>query len=120
MIKTLGNLFLGALCVYGGFGTFVTPDNVAGVVEAKGLPYPRQLAILNATVMLVAGSTLAASVLPKLSATLLIGSVATTTVVGHPFWQETDAKARRTQSVQFYKNLASLGGYLLVLAERND
>jgi uncharacterized membrane protein YphA (DoxX/SURF4 family) len=40
-----------------------------------------------------------------------------TTLAGHPFW-ELEGAERKAQEVQFYKNLALIGGLLLALPAR--
>lgn len=40
-----------------------------------------------------------------------------TTLVGHPFWKE-KGQARIAQKIQFTKNLAMLGGLLIVMADK--
>lgn len=120
MIKMLGRLFLGSAFIYGGARAFLQPDAIAGVIEAKGLPFPRPLAILNASVMMIGGSTLSARVLPKLSAAALVGSMSITTIIGHAFWKEEDAATRSNTIMQFCKNLSIIGGLLLFLADKED
>ncbi|GCF09501.1 DoxX family protein [Dictyobacter arantiisoli] len=115
MLKTLGRLFLGSLFIYGGAGIIMQPEYREKLVEKAGLPYPHQATILNGAVMVVAGSTLAAGLLPKLSALALVGPLAATTVVGHAFWKEQEAASRANQQTQFFKNLACIGGLLLVI-----
>jgi len=41
-----------------------------------------------------------------------------TTLAGHRFWEATDEKERAMQRIQFMKNMAMLGGLLLVVTER--
>ena len=120
MFKTLGQLLLGSIFIVGGASAFAEPGGRVQKVEAAGLPQPRQATILNGGVMVVAGAALAADVLPKLSATALLGSLAVTTLVGHPFWKEETPAGRAAQQVQFFKNLSLLGGLLLVLANNDD
>ncbi|WP_151754138.1 DoxX family protein [Dictyobacter vulcani] len=120
MFKTLGQLLLGSIFIVGGAGTFAEPGGRVKMVEAAGVPQARQATILNGVVMTAAGSTLAAGILPKLSATALLGSLTATTVVGHPFWKEENPASRANQQIQFLKNLSLIGGLLLVLAGKND
>lgn len=63
---------------------------------------------------------LALNVAPKLAAAGLIGCLAPTTVVGHPFWKEESEAARGAQQTQFLKNLGLLGGLLLILMQKED
>jgi putative oxidoreductase len=78
---------------------------------------PEQLVRLNAAVHLIAGSTLAFGILPRLSATALAASMVPTSFAGHPFWREDDSTARRQQRIQFLKNLGLLGGLLLAAVD---
>ncbi len=78
---------------------------------------PEQLVRLNSAVHIVAGSTLALGIFPRLSATALAASVVPTTFGGHRFWQEDDPAARRQQRIQFLKNIGLLGGLLLAAVD---
>ena len=60
-----------------------------------------------------AGLMLASGKLPRLSATLLAGSLVLTTAAGHRFWEEQDEKARAQQTIHFLKNASMLGGLIL-------
>ncbi len=76
----------------------VTPANV---VRAHG------------AINLVAGAALATGRLPRLSALVLAGNLAPSTVQGHRFWAESDPAARSNQQIHFFKNLSMLGGLLM-------
>jgi putative oxidoreductase len=68
----------------------------------------------NAVVQTVAGSLLATGTAPRLSALALVGSMVPTTWAGHAYWQVEDPDARKAQRIQFHKNMAMIGGLLLV------
>jgi putative oxidoreductase len=118
MLKALGHILLGSMFIFGGWNAFKSPGGRVKRVEDAGIPAPHSATVLNGAVMAVAGTTLAAGVLPKLSAIALIGSLIPTTYVGHPYWQEEDAATRTLQQNNFLKNVAMLGGLLLVLTEK--
>ncbi len=118
MIKSVGHFLLGIIFVSGGSNTFINPDGRAEKVASAGIPNPRQATILNGAVMTVAGSLLSLSLVPKLAALALLGTLIPTTLVGHPFWKEETPAARANQRTQFLKNLAMIGGLLLVLVEK--
>lgn len=71
----------------------------------------------NGAVQLVGGTLLALGRFQRLSALALIGSMVPTTLAGHPFWAVEDAAARKTQRVQFQKNLAMIGGLLFAVLD---
>ena len=62
-------------------------------------------------VELAAGLALVIGVLPRWSALALIAFTAMATWLAHRYWTFA-APARRQQEIQFYKNLAIIGGLL--------
>ncbi|MBA2676915.1 MAG: DoxX family protein [Ktedonobacteraceae bacterium] len=117
MFKTLGRLLLGSMFIFGGAKAFAEPGGRVTKVEDAGIPQARQATILNAAIMVVAGTALAAGLVPKFAATLLIGTLIPTTYVGHPYWKEENPGNRANQQTQFLKNTSMLGGLLLVLSD---
>ena len=65
--------------------------------------------------MVGAGALLSLGLLPRPAAGALAASLIPTTLAGHPFWKREGAERQR-QLTQFLKNLAALGGLLLVAA----
>ncbi len=119
LIKTLGHSLLAGMFIIGGYGAFSEPGGRVAMVDKAGIPAPRQAVILNGGAMVVAGTALAVGFLPKLASLILIGSLIPTTFVGHPFWQETDPRTRAMHQINFTKNLAMIGGLLVVLTEED-
>jgi uncharacterized membrane protein YphA (DoxX/SURF4 family) len=79
-----------------------------------GLPNdPELLVRANGATMVAGGALLATGRVPRLASLALAGALVPTTYVGHPFWTETDPAVKRTQRINFLKNLGLLGGLLL-------
>jgi uncharacterized membrane protein YphA (DoxX/SURF4 family) len=74
-----------------------------------------QLVQFNGAVQIVAGTTMALGIFPRLSALALAGSLVPTTLAGHRFWEEEEPGVRSQQTMQFLKNAAMMGGLLLVV-----
>ena len=117
---------LAPMFVVGGFDALRHPESKAGkaksvtgaVDRTLGLPDdPVALVRLNGAVQLVGGTLLAIGPFTRVASLALAASLVPTTVAGHRFWDETDAKGRSTQRVQFLKNTAMLGGLFLVAAD---
>jgi uncharacterized membrane protein YphA (DoxX/SURF4 family) len=69
----------------------------------------------NGAVQVVAGTTLALGIFPRVSALTLAVSLVPTTLAGHRFWEEEDEAARARQTIQFLKNAAMMGGLLMII-----
>jgi uncharacterized membrane protein YphA (DoxX/SURF4 family) len=78
------------------------------------LPADRELVRANAATQVLAAAMIAAHVLPRSAAVVLVGSMVPTTLAAHSFWAMNDPAARRTHQQQFSKNLAMIGGLVLL------
>jgi putative oxidoreductase len=117
-VKSLGHIFLGTMFITGGWGAFKNPGGRVEKVANVGISRAKEATILNGAAMMVAGSALALDIAPKLASVILLGSLIPTTYIGHPFWKEETPAGRAGQKIQFMKNLAMIGGLLLVLQEK--
>lgn len=120
MIRTGTRLLLSGIYTTNGWGAFSKPGGRPKLVAAAGIPQPEQAVVLKAAIMILAGLLLSLGIAPKLAATLLIGSMIPTTIVGHPFWKEEPGPQRQNQETQFLKNLGLIGGLLMVLLEKDE
>ena len=116
ILKFVGRAALASIFVQGGLSAVQDPKNRARLVERVGLPAPELLTQLNGGLMVVSGLSMTLGILPRTSALALLASMVPTTVVGHPFWQ-LDGAERRGQALHFAKNVAMMGGLLLVVAD---
>ncbi len=115
--RRLARPLLASTFVAGGIDALRKPGPHVEAARSAGLDNPEKLARANAGVQVGAGLALATNRLPRLSALALAGSLAPTTYVAHPFWQEKDAEQKAVQRAQFLKNLALIGGLLLAAAD---
>ena len=118
---------LAPMFVAGGLDAYRNPEGKASkadtvtapVAAALGLPDDTTAFVrANGAVQVVGGVMLGSGVYPRLAALMLAGSLVPTTLAGHPFWDIADPKDRAAQRTQFLKNLAMLGGLLLVIVDR--
>lgn len=82
-----------------------------------GLPEDTEMLVrINGAAMVGGGALLATGRFPRLASALLAASLVPTTAT-HQFWKETEAEAKQTQQVHFFKNLSLLGGLLLAAVD---
>ncbi|MGH3435539.1 MAG: DoxX family protein [Sciscionella sp.] len=126
ILRRLARPMLAAVFIAGGIDTLRNPGprvkSATPLLEkaAEVVPLPASadtLVKVNAAVHVAAGSLLAVGKFPRLSALALAGSVAPTTVAGHPFWDHEDPQLRAAQRTHFLKNIGLLGGLLLASAD---
>jgi uncharacterized membrane protein YphA (DoxX/SURF4 family) len=116
LVRSLGRAAVGASFVTLGWDPFLEPGPRTVKAAALGVRRPELAVTLHGAGMVVAGVALATGVAPRLSAAVLAVLLVPTTLAGHPFWNETDPKARAQQRIHFFKNLCMLGGALEIAA----
>jgi len=127
VVRRLARPLLSTMFITGGLDALKAPEPKAPAADpvappiARRLPWlpedPESLVRINGAVQVGAGTLLALGRFPRLSATLLAGSLVPTTLAGHRFWEATDPQERAQQQIHFFKNLSMLGGLLLAAVD---
>jgi uncharacterized membrane protein YphA (DoxX/SURF4 family) len=78
-----------------------------------------QLVRLNASVQIAAAALLAIGKLPRLAALTLAASLVPTALAGHAFWRVAEPGPRAQQEIHFNKNLAMIGGLIVVVLQES-
>ena len=119
--RALARVLTGAVYISAGYQAARVPggrvgkagDTLTKIRRLIPLPVDDELIVrANGAAQLAAGTTLALGVKPRLSAAVLAASLVPTTIAGHAFWTVEDPAERRSQQLQFLKNMAMLGGLL--------
>ncbi|NMD55237.1 MULTISPECIES: DoxX family membrane protein [Tsukamurella] len=127
MIRRIARPLLGSVFVYTGYtGLTSDPgrkaDTVAPLVNKATEALPDSAVVptsartwvrINSGVQLGGGLLLAAGRVPRAASLALAGTLVPTTVLDHPFWEQSDPDVRREQQLHFVKNLSLLGGLLI-------
>lgn len=116
-LAALARPLLAGIFVVSGADLARKPGPRTQVAEKLGVPQPALMVRLNGAAMVAGGSALAIGYKPRLSALLLLGTLAPTTYAAHPFWEQTEAPARQQQQIHFLKNAGLAGGLLYALAD---
>jgi putative oxidoreductase len=113
-VVLLGRALIAYLFVPGGFGKLIHFSSTVGLIGSKGVPIPELAAAAAIGCELGLGLLLLFGWQTRWAALGLAIFVAVITPIFHGFWYAPDA-ARAMQKINFDKNLAVVGG-LLVLA----
>jgi len=120
-LRPAARLLTGSTYAVLGFGVLQEPgpgaEEAAALMAAirKEVRLPvtdEQVVRVNGALQTACGLLLALGKVPRLSALVLAGSMIPTTLAAHRFWTEPDPAVRKQQEVQFYKNMAMIGGLL--------
>ena len=88
--------------------------------RAAGSPLPEIGVPLSGTIAVVGGALIALGIWADLGALLIALFLVVITPIMHAYWRETDPQMRVMQNVNFMKNLAMLGGALILFYAYNQ
>jgi len=111
----IGRILLALIFVVSGVGKITGYAGTAAVMAAKGLPIVDVLLPLTIAVELGGGLLLALGWKARWAAAALFLFLIPTTLIFHQFWG-LEPKLAQMQKIHFLKNVAIMGGMLMVLA----
>ena len=111
----LGRVLLAAIFIWSGFAKLTGFEGVAEGIAAKGLPMPTVLAAIAVAMELGGGLLLLIGLRARWIALLFVLFLLVITPMYHDFWNSA-ADAVMGQKINFMKNVAIMGGMLMVFA----
>ncbi|MFI7134322.1 DoxX family protein [Nonomuraea sp. NPDC050153] len=110
----LACIAIGLPFIWLGYEAVAAPGARVAMAAKLRIPRPDIAVRFNGVAMVAGGVGVATGVLWQVAAVGLVISLIPTTLAGHAFWAETDPQARKTNRIQFLKNLGLMGGLLAV------
>ncbi|HEY6051790.1 MAG TPA: DoxX family protein [Thermoanaerobaculia bacterium] len=114
-LTVVGRILLAAIFILSGVGKITAWSGTAGMMAAKGLPAPQVLLALAIAFEILGGLSVATGYRARTGALMLIVFLILATLIFHNFWAYQGGE-REMQMAHFLKNVAILGGLLIVVA----
>ena len=114
-VVVVARILLALMFILAGLSKFAGRAGTAGYIASKGRPMPAVLAFLTAVLEVVAGLALAVGFLARPAALALALFTLAASLLFHGFWAM-PADQAYVQQLMFMKNLAVVGGLLLVFS----
>ena len=114
-VVVIARVLLAAMFILAGFSKFGNLQGTAGYIASGGLPLASVLAFLVASLEVVGGLALAIGFQARIAAAALAGFTLLATFLFHNFWAM-PAEQAFVQQLMFMKNLAVVGGLLMVFS----
>ena len=112
----IGRVLIAAIFLVSGIAKLTDTAGTAGYMTAVGIPNAETFAIIAGIAEIAGGVALALGFLGRLGAIGLFVFMIPTTLIFHGFWNFEGAE-QKTQMVNFMKNLAIMGGLLMIFAD---
>jgi putative oxidoreductase len=109
----LGRVLLSSIFVLSGYGKLMGLAAFAASLEKNGVPFASTLAPVGACVEFFGGLAILLGIEIRYAALLMVAFVIVATLISHRFWELQDA-ARQAQMSNFMKNVAIMGGFVVL------
>jgi putative oxidoreductase len=114
-LSLIGRIFLSVLFLVSGFGKIGGFEGLVGAIASKGLPMPQAFAVATIVIELGVALMLVVGWKARWAAFLIAAFTAIVTFFFHNFWAVPEAE-KMMEQINFLKNMALIGGLLLVMA----
>jgi putative oxidoreductase len=111
----IGRILISAIFIVSGISKLTDVAGTAGYMTSVGIPHAETLAVIAGICELAGGLAVLFGFLGRLASLGLFLLLIPTTLLFHRFWAVEGAEAKM-QMVNFLKNLAVMGGLLLLYA----
>jgi putative oxidoreductase len=121
VIFLIGRILFAQIFILSGYMAHIRGrEQGVAYARAYNAPAPEVLVPLSGAVAIVGGASIVLGVWGDVGALLVAGFLAGITPFMHAFWKETDPMMRITQMAQFQKNVALIGGALILFYAFNQ
>jgi putative oxidoreductase len=115
LVYAIGRVALVALFIKSGAEKLIDPAGLTGMLSQKAFPQPMLFAYLAGVAEIGLGLLVAIGWQTRIAAFGLVAFVIVATLLAHNYWDMT-GPARRANEINFWKNVALIGGLLMVMA----
>lgn len=110
----LGRVLLGSFFTYYGVNHFLETAAMAQYAASKGVPQPELAVLVSGALIVVGGLSVLFGMWPQIGAACLALFLIGVTPIMHNFWDVADPMLRMNETAHFMKNVALLGGVLMM------
>ena len=112
-IQAVARAMLAAIFIVSGFGKLMAVGGIAATLGKQGFPQPMLFGYAVGALEFVGGVLILIGFQTRIVALVLAAFTAGTILISHNFWAMEGA-ARASNKIQALKNLAMIGGYLML------
>ena len=114
ILLVIGRVLFALIFVNSGMAHITKMQAMTGYAQFKKVPAPKLAVIVTGLMIIIGGLYIAFGVYADLGALLLAVFLVLTAFMMHNFWTITDAQAKQSEMINFFKNLSLAGAALII------
>jgi putative oxidoreductase len=112
----VGRVAFAALFLPSGFSKLMNLQAFMYNIDGRGVPFAPVVAPLAAAVEFLGGLALLLGVEVRIASVVLLLFTVAATLIAHRFWEYGPGAAHQMQQINFFKNVAIVGGFVFLAA----
>ncbi len=112
----IGRVLFGGFFLYNGINHLRQRKNLAQYASAKKVPAAEAAVVATGVAMLAGGGSILLGIKPKYGTAAIVGFLLGVSPIMHDFWRVEDPNQKMNDMINFFKNVALLGGALALMA----
>ncbi len=115
-ILLIGRILFALVLVSSGLSHLAKVEGMAGYAKFKKVPMAKLSVLVSGVLLAVGGLSIMLGVYADLGALVIAALLIVMALKMHDFWTQSDAQAKQTEMISFFKNLSMAGGALIMFA----
>ena len=116
VVMLIGRILFAFMVVSGGLNHLTKAEAMAGYAAYKKVPSPKLANFVSGVLLLAGGLSIVLGIYADLGAVVIAALLILMALKMHDFWAQTDAQAKQTETIAFWKNVSMAGGALFIFA----
>ena len=116
VVMLIGRILFAFMVVSGGINHLTKAEAMAGYAAYKKVPSPKLANFVSGVLLLAGGLSIVLGIYADLGAVVIAALLVLMALKMHDFWAQTDAQAKQTETIAFWKNVSMAGGALFIFA----
>lgn len=116
VIMLIGRILFAFMVVSGGLNHLTKAEAMAGYAAYKKVPSPKLANFVSGILLLAGGLSIILGIYADLGAVVIAALLVLMALKMHDFWAQSDAQAKQTETIAFWKNISMAGGALFIFA----
>jgi uncharacterized membrane protein YphA (DoxX/SURF4 family) len=115
-IMIIGRILFGLIFISSGINHLTKTQHMVGYAQFKKVPAAKASILLSGILLALGGLSVILGVYADLGALILAALLVIMALKMHDFWAQSDAQAKQTETIAFFKNISMAGGALFLFA----
>ena len=115
-VLLIGRILFALVFVSSGLSHLAKVEEMAGYAKFKKVPAAKPSVLVSGALLALGGLSIVLGVYADLGALVIAILLIVMALKMHDFWTQTDAQAKQTETISFFKNISMAGGALIIFA----